>query len=446
MAYIPLIDTARIAADAVTSAKILDGEIVNADVASGAAIAYSKLDLSGSIVSGDIVDGTIVNADISGSAAIDLSKLATDPLARANHTGTQLASTISDFDTQVQTNRLDEMATPTADVSMGSQKITSLADGTAASDAATFGQVTAAVSALQRKAAVDLKTTVGDGDLDLTGEETIDGTLTSASLVLVTEQTDPAENGAYLTGAGAWTRVADMDTAAEVDSGASVWVRGGATHEDQLWTQVEDVVTLGTDALSFVQTGAAVTTSVISDNTDVTDSARVDGSLFRFEATGAQWEATTGSNLLLSDAGQLQVPTDGASAGIAIGSDGQIYRSAADELTTPDALVVEGALTTNARVREISSVKVANYTVADGDDLIRGDVSGGTFAVSLDGTVMVAGQEVEVKDVEGSASVAVPLTVDTTNAELIDGAASIAIDEGYMALRFLFDGTNFIVL
>ena len=39
----------------------------------------------------------LVDADISASAAIALSKLATDPLARANHTGTQLAATISDF-------------------------------------------------------------------------------------------------------------------------------------------------------------------------------------------------------------------------------------------------------------------------------------------------------------------------------------------------------------
>jgi hypothetical protein len=61
-----------------------------------------------------ILDGTIVNADINASAAIALSKLATDPLARANHTGTQLAATVSDFDTQVRTSRLDQMAAPTA--------------------------------------------------------------------------------------------------------------------------------------------------------------------------------------------------------------------------------------------------------------------------------------------------------------------------------------------
>lgn len=43
--------------------------------------------------------GAIANADIASNAAIALSKLATDPLARANHTGTQTASTISDFNT-----------------------------------------------------------------------------------------------------------------------------------------------------------------------------------------------------------------------------------------------------------------------------------------------------------------------------------------------------------
>jgi hypothetical protein len=84
-----------------------------------------------------IAANTIVDADINASAAIALSKLATDPLARANHTGTQTASTVSDFDTQVRTNRLDQMAAPTASVALNAQKITGLADPTLAQDAAT---------------------------------------------------------------------------------------------------------------------------------------------------------------------------------------------------------------------------------------------------------------------------------------------------------------------
>jgi hypothetical protein len=103
------------------------GTIVNADVNASAAIAYSKLALTGGIV----------NTDIANGAAISLGKLASDPLARANHTGTQAASTISDFDTQVRTSRLDQMAAPTGSVSANSQKITSLATPTADTDAST---------------------------------------------------------------------------------------------------------------------------------------------------------------------------------------------------------------------------------------------------------------------------------------------------------------------
>ena len=124
------------------------GAIVNADVNASAGIAYSKLSLGGTITSADLVDGTIVNSDINASAAIALSKLATDPLARANHTGTQTASTISDFDTQVRTSKVTDLAAPTGSFSMNSQKITSLLDPTSAQDASTKAYVDAQVNAL----------------------------------------------------------------------------------------------------------------------------------------------------------------------------------------------------------------------------------------------------------------------------------------------------------
>ena len=120
----------------VTSAMIADATIVNADVSATAAIAKTKLDLNGTITSADIVDGTIVAADIA-NATITAAKMVTDPYARANHTGTQLASTVSDFDTQVRTSRLDQMAVPTAAVALNAQKITGLADPTLAQDSAT---------------------------------------------------------------------------------------------------------------------------------------------------------------------------------------------------------------------------------------------------------------------------------------------------------------------
>jgi hypothetical protein len=61
---------------------------------------------------------------------------------------TLTASKISDFNTQVRSSRLDQMAAPTASVSLNSQKITGLAEPSASSDASTKGYVDTAVSNL----------------------------------------------------------------------------------------------------------------------------------------------------------------------------------------------------------------------------------------------------------------------------------------------------------
>jgi hypothetical protein len=142
---------------AVTSAKILDGTIVNADINATAAIAKTKLDLGGTITSADLVDGTIVASDIA-DGTITAAKMVTDPYARANHTGTQTASTISDFNTAVRTNRLDQMAAPTGSVSLNSQKVTSLATPTDNADAATKLYVDTKVADLVNSAPSTLDT------------------------------------------------------------------------------------------------------------------------------------------------------------------------------------------------------------------------------------------------------------------------------------------------
>jgi len=139
----------------VTSTIIANDTIVNADINTNAAIAKTKLDLGGTITSADLVDGTIVNADINASAAIALSKLAVDPLARANHTGTQTASTVSDFDTQVRTSRLNQMAAPNASVSLNSQKITNLASPVDNGDAVSLGYLNSQKGAVNGIAELD---------------------------------------------------------------------------------------------------------------------------------------------------------------------------------------------------------------------------------------------------------------------------------------------------
>lgn len=210
-------------AGSVTSSDIVDGTIVNADLSTSAQVAYSKLNLTNTIVNADInasaaiektkisgtaitaadtgtitstmiADGAITNADINASAAIALSKLATDPLARANHTGTQTASTVSDFDTQVRTSRLDQMAAPTGSVSANSQKITNLATPTSNTDAATKAYADLMIPLTQKGAANGVAELDADGllpanrlpSLSITTTQVV---ATQAAMLALTAQT-----------------------------------------------------------------------------------------------------------------------------------------------------------------------------------------------------------------------------------------------------------------
>jgi hypothetical protein len=80
-------------------------------------------------------------------------------------------SHISDFDTGVRQNRLNEMTAPNASVSFGSQKITNLGTPTASSDGATKGYVDGAIStglagvSANTKISVNATTTDGSGNL-----------------------------------------------------------------------------------------------------------------------------------------------------------------------------------------------------------------------------------------------------------------------------------------
>jgi hypothetical protein len=174
-------------------------------------------------------------------------------LSRTNHTGTQTASTISDFDTQVRTSRLDQMAAPTASVSLSSQKITNLADGTSAGDAINLGQLQSASLGLAWKDNVRVATTVA-GTLATSFEngDTVDGiTLATGDRILIKDQGTASENGIYVVAAsGAPTRATDADSASEL-RGAVVVVEEGTANADQIWQLITDSITLGTTGLTW---------------------------------------------------------------------------------------------------------------------------------------------------------------------------------------------------
>ncbi len=95
------------------------------------------------------------------------------------------------------------------------------------------------------------------GNISLTGEQTIDGVLTSGDRVLVDQQSTGSQDGIYVTAAGAWARAADAPVGAEA-RGWRVWINEGTVDGDRLYAcsndEGSDVV--GTDALTFGLIGA----------------------------------------------------------------------------------------------------------------------------------------------------------------------------------------------
>lgn len=193
-----------------------------------------------------------------GTTAIDL-------LARANHTGTQLASTISNFTAAVQAIQWSSMTAPSGSVNMSSQNFTNLAAASGSGQAVEYAQFNNAIAAVQ--SGLDFKappaTVVVTSNMSLTAPgSTINGhTMAVNDTVLLTAQTTTTQNGIYTwNSATSLTRRSDANTNTSIYSGTMISVSGADnTNPDTVWMQTavgtgtNGAITLGTDAQTWIK-------------------------------------------------------------------------------------------------------------------------------------------------------------------------------------------------
>ncbi len=366
------IAAADLASGAVTSAKILDGEIVNGDISASAAIAYSKLNLSSSIVTGDITDGTIANADISGSAAIAYSKL--------NLSGSILTGDITDG-----TIATGDIAANTITTSNLAAALT-FADGDLINLAAVNASGTSEGLILPQAANVSAGTAEGqiswDSDNDRLyvgdGASVVEVSNPFGSAVDTADITDGTITGddinSNIAGDGLVLTSASPDTL-DIGAGTGITVSANAVAVDQ--------------STAFTWTGQQSWTSTVT-------------------ATGAiqQVNLTLGGDADVDTVAGLQVAVTSANTGDA----DVVYGVNIDDVTSADGTVHEYAIGIGANWDEVFDVNgtlisSAELTLLDGGVTLGELTNSGTLTATtvdinggaIDGTTLGASTPASVK-------------------------------------------------
>lgn len=271
-----------------------------------------------------------------------------DYTARASHTGTQTASTISDLASTVQGYRLDQFAAPTSAVSFNSQRQTNVAAPSTGTDGVNKDYVDTAIqnalSGIDGKASVRVVATANVASLS--GLQTIDGiTLVANDRVLLTGQTTASQNGVYVAASTAWSRAVDADATGEITPGAFWFVEEGVSNNKTQWRcNNTGTITLGTTSIVINQYGAAG------------DATAGDG----LQSAGSVWSVKASTGISVT-AGGVAVDTSivPRKYSVSIGDGAAQSFTVTHNLNTQDAVVQVREVATNNHVE----VDVQNNSV-----------------------------------------------------------------------------------
>lgn len=348
------------------------------------------------------LDDTTVTAGSYGSAssASSFTVDAQGRLTAASSVSINItASQVSNFDTQVRTNRLDQMAAPTASVNMNNQLLTAVASPVNDTDAANKGYVDNAIAGLTWKDSAHL---LADSNVALTGT---DGTLvidghTALDLndvgyrLLLKGQTTASQNGIYeyTVSGGNYTLVRsdDADTYQEL-IGAAIFIKEGTTYGTTVWIQSSHYLT-SFDGQVWTQF-SGVSTYLSGDGLDLNGNIfsvdlKVDGGLvIEGGEVAVDLSASSITGTLGIGDGGTGATTAGAartSLGVAIGSDVQAWDPDLDTLSTVQAGVATAiAALTSTEVAVIDGSTAATATTLTLTDKMIINDAGAMVQVAL---------------------------------------------------------------
>lgn len=284
----------------------------------------------------------------------------------------------------------------TGNVSMGSNRITALADPSASTDAATKAYVDGLIQGFDWKQSVRAATTTnGSLSTAFAAGQVIDGvTLVTGNRILIKNQTNGAENGIYTVNAtGAPTRASDANASSSMTAGVTVFISEGTTLGNSSWSiTTDDTITLGTTPITFTQVAG--------------------GSLYTAGAglvlNGSTFDIVAADTSLTVNADSIQVRINDASLEVSNGlrvkqgSAGQVYIANASGVLTPTTLSGEVASvgSTGSVTLATNIVRATNYVTRETP---TGLVNGSNTSFVLANTPVTGTEEVYLNGIQQDA-------------------------------------------
>lgn len=310
-----------------------------------------------------IKSGSISDAQIASGAAIASSKLADG----ANFV------------------KKDGSVAFTADQSHGGNKITNLGTPVSSTDAANKGYVDAAAAGIDWKASVRAATTAsGTLSSAYANGSVVDGvTLVTGDRILIKNQGTASENGIYTVNAsGSPTRATDADSASEVTPGMAAFVEEGTVNADSGWLLTNNgAITLGTTSLVFVQ---------FTGGTAYTAGAGLTLTGSTIDVVAADTSVTVNADSLQVRLGDASLEV---ASGLRVvhGTSGQVYIANASGVLTPVTLGGDVSAVSNTGAVTLGSTvqRTANFVDRETPS---GSVNGSNTAFTLANTP-IAGSE-----------------------------------------------------
>lgn len=275
----------------------------------------------------------------------------------------------------------------------------------------TYEQLNAAIFGLGSESPVFVATT---GPITLSGEQTIDGLLTSSSRVLVKNQASSAANGVYMSAAGAWTRAADFDAWSDIPGKIVSVEAGGTVNGGTLWfcsaassgtvgvTPITFTILYGPGSVNLASPTVTGTLPIASGGTGQVAAAPAFAALSPLTTVGDLiYEAAgpTPARLPIGSAAQILtvvggLPTwanpaaGGTVTSVSVVTANGVSGSVATATTTPAITLTLGAITPSsvAATGTVTGSNLSGTNTGDQTITLTGDVTGsgtGSFATTI---------------------------------------------------------------